>query len=167
MVAGAVGLVGYLGLWGGCQPYACAAVAIAGVQGRLVCNLIDGMVATEHGRGRRDGAFWNEFPDRITDTMLLWGFGLALGQGTLGVWVALAAMGTAYIRLLGVTCGTKAYFSGPFAKQQRMAYLTVATVVMAIFPLKAWGAWIVGVLLAGTITTATVRAGKILKELNA
>ena len=32
---------------------------------RLLCNLLDGMVAIEAGKSAADGPFWNEFPDRV------------------------------------------------------------------------------------------------------
>src|SRR5688572_18181181 len=34
------------------------------VQLRLLCNLLDGMVAVEGGRGGPTGPLWNELPDR-------------------------------------------------------------------------------------------------------
>lgn len=45
------------------------------IQMRLLCNLFDGMVAVEAGRGGPDGAFWNEFPDRVSDMLICWGWG--------------------------------------------------------------------------------------------
>ena len=33
---------------------------------RLLCNLLDGMIAVEAGRGGPDGGFWNEFTDHIS-----------------------------------------------------------------------------------------------------
>ena len=40
----------------------------AAVQARLVCNLLDGMVAIEGGKKSSVGALYNEFPDRIADS---------------------------------------------------------------------------------------------------
>ena len=37
------------------------------VQARLVCNLLDGMVAIEGGKKSAVGSLYNEFPDRIAD----------------------------------------------------------------------------------------------------
>jgi phosphatidylglycerophosphate synthase len=99
-------------------------LVVGGIQGRLVCNLLDGMVAVEYKRQTAMGGVWNELPDRITDTLFLVGSGYAFGEPMLGwVWAFVAAL-TAYIRLLGLTCGTPAYYVGPLAKQQRMAVLT-------------------------------------------
>ena len=46
-------------------------LAAACIQGRLLCNLFDGMVAVEHGKATALGAVYNEFPDRIADSVLL------------------------------------------------------------------------------------------------
>jgi phosphatidylglycerophosphate synthase len=118
--------------------------AAAAIQARLVCNLIDGMVAVEHRRGGAAGPIWNELPDRFSDVALLAGagYGVASSGILLGVeagWACAAlALITAYVRELGRGMGFAADFSGPMAKPQRMAALTVATLVGAIEPLWGW-----------------------------
>ena len=37
-------------------------LARSACQGRLLCNLFDGMVAVEGGKREADGPFWNEAP---------------------------------------------------------------------------------------------------------
>ena len=110
---------------------------IFGIQMRLVCNLIDGMVAVEGGKKSITGGIYNEFPDRIADTFIIVGAGIA-GQTELslilGIFAALLAVLTAYTRLLGGTIGAEQYFSGPMAKQHRMAFLTGAVVLSLIQP---------------------------------
>jgi len=44
-------------------------VAAACIQLRLVCNLLDGMVAMEGGKKTPTGALYNEFPDRVADSL--------------------------------------------------------------------------------------------------
>ena len=118
--------------------------AAASIQLRLVCNLLDGMVAVEHGRGSSAGPIWNELPDRFSDVLLLAGAGYgAAGGGVMFAtelgWVCAAlALLTAYLRELGRGLGFPADFSGPMAKQQRMAALTVACLVSALEPLWGW-----------------------------
>jgi phosphatidylglycerophosphate synthase len=113
------------------------------VQGRLICNLLDGMVAVEHGKGSPAGPIWNELPDRIADLLLLVGagYGGALaGQAwaePLGWLAGALAVLTAYVRELGRGLGQPADFSGPMAKPHRMATLTGACAVAALEPL--WG----------------------------
>src|SRR5690242_2539551 len=69
-------------------PSPWALVLAAGmVQLRLVANLLDGMVAVEGGKSSAVGALYNEFPDRIADTLFLVAAGYAAGLPWLG-WAA-------------------------------------------------------------------------------
>ena len=113
---------------------ACLILAALGCQFRLLCNLFDGMVAVEGGRGAPDGPFWNEAPDRVADALILVGLGLAAGAPALGWAAAALAIGTAYIRELGSAQGLSADFRGPMAKPQRMAAVTVAAIVALFIP---------------------------------
>ncbi|WP_065376138.1 CDP-alcohol phosphatidyltransferase family protein [Ensifer adhaerens] len=99
---------------------------------RLLCNLFDGMVAVEGGKGEADGPFWNEFPDRIADIFIFVGAGFAIGAPALGFAAAALAVLTAYIRELGRANGAPSDFSGPMAKQHRMATMTLAAVLSAL-----------------------------------
>ena len=99
---------------------------------RLVCNLLDGMVAIEGGRKSKVGAIYNEFPDRIADTLFLVPLGYAAGMPWLGWACALLAALTAYVRVFGGALGLAQDFSGVMAKQRRMAALTVGLVVQAV-----------------------------------
>jgi phosphatidylglycerophosphate synthase len=102
---------------------------------RLLCNLFDGMVAVEGGKGEADGPFWNEFPDRIADLLILAGAGYGIGMPGLG-WAAGAfAILTAYVRELGRANGLPSDFSGPMAKQHRMAVITAAAILSVFEPL--------------------------------
>ncbi len=114
--------------------------AAAFCQLRLVCNLLDGMVAIEAGRRQPDGAFWNEFPDRVADMLILVGAGLGAGEPALGWAAAALAVSTAYVRELGRACGLPADFSGPMAKPHRMALVSAAALCSAV----AGAAWSLG-----------------------
>lgn len=119
-------------------------LAGACVQLRLLCNLLDGMVAVEHGRGSPAGPIWNELPDRLADALFLVAAGY--GASLMGVgwaddagWAAAAfAILTAYVRELGRALDQPADFSGPMAKPHRMALLTAACAVAAAEPLWGW-----------------------------
>ena len=39
-------------------------LAVAGIQGRLLCNMLDGMVAIEGGRQTKSGEIFNDLPDQ-------------------------------------------------------------------------------------------------------
>jgi CDP-diacylglycerol--glycerol-3-phosphate 3-phosphatidyltransferase len=94
------------------------------IQARLVCNLLDGMVAVEGGKKSPLGQLFNEFPDRIADTVLIVALGYAIGLPWLGWFGALAAALTAYVRVFGGSIGLPQDFRGPMAKQHRMAVMT-------------------------------------------
>lgn len=114
-----------------------AILVIVGIQGRLICNLIDGMVAVEGGKKSVIGDIYNEFPDRISDTLIIVGAGIAggtFGSICLGLFAALFAMFTAYTRVLAGAIGATQRFLGPMAKQHRMALLTVASVICLFEP---------------------------------
>jgi phosphatidylglycerophosphate synthase len=100
------------------------------IQGRLLCNLLDGMVAVEGGKQSRCGELFNDIPDRFADAIILVAAGYAITfvswGGALGWCVALFAVMTAYVRTLAVSVGAPANFQGPMAKPHRMALLTVA-----------------------------------------
>ena len=100
-------------------------VGLVFVQLRLLANLLDGLVAVEGGRGSATGPLYNEVPDRIEDTAILWAFGVAAGSPALGLWAALAAMACAYVRQVGGGLGQPQSFLGPMAKQHRMAAVSL------------------------------------------
>lgn len=106
------------------------------VQARLMANLLDGMVAIGRGVASKLGELFNEVPDRVSDTAVLFGFGLAAGRPALGLAAALAAMATAYIRAVGKGTGQPSDFAGPGAKQQRMFVVTVAALWCAVAPAR-------------------------------
>jgi phosphatidylglycerophosphate synthase len=101
---------------------------------RLLCNLFDGMVAIEGGKAEPDGPFWNEFPDRIADLVILVGAGYGTGQPALGWAAAAFAIFTAYVRELGRAIGQPSDFSGPMAKPHRMATMTAAAALSVFEP---------------------------------
>jgi phosphatidylglycerophosphate synthase len=105
------------------------------IQTRLICNLMDGMVAVEGGKKSPTGELWNEVPDRIADPLLLVCAGWAVGLPWVGALAGWAAVMTAYVRAIGATLTGVQDFCGPFAKQQRMACLTVAALLTAADPL--------------------------------
>lgn len=96
---------------------------------RLLCNLMDGMVAIEGGKKTALGDVFNEFPDRVADSLLLIAAGYACGAAALGWCAALLAAFTAYIRVFTGSLGLPQSFIGPMAKQQRMAVLTVCALI--------------------------------------
>jgi phosphatidylglycerophosphate synthase len=111
------------------RPVAGLLLAVAGMQGRLLCNLFDGMVAVEGGKASPTGEIWNDLPDRLSDTAVLLGAGVAAGRPGLGALAAILALHVAYVRVLGRAIGARSHFAGPMAKQHRMAVLTGAALL--------------------------------------
>lgn len=147
-------------------------VACLGMQGRLICNLLDGMVAVEGGKGSPVGELYNDMPDRIADGIMFATAGYAAGvvYGPPLGWAAVAlAILTAYVRVLGRSLGAGVYFTGPMAKQHRMATLTVANVLGAILTPWAWHRWpllvALGLIVVGSVVTCIRRLNLIAAEL--
>jgi phosphatidylglycerophosphate synthase len=111
-------------------------IAIVGIQGRLIMNLLDGMIAVEHDKKSPVGGLYNEVPDRVSDTLTIFGVGLLTKNLPYGMDLAYLAIilsvVTAYIRTLGASLNCGHYFLGPMAKQHRMA-LVCAGCVIRIF----------------------------------
>jgi phosphatidylglycerophosphate synthase len=121
----------------------------AGVQLRLFCNLMDGLLAVEGGLKSPTGEMFNELPDRIGDALILVPLGYAGGTDwsiALGWAAACGAVGTAYIRAMGASLTGHHDFRGPMAKPHRMAAVTGLCFVMLALdltgreiPLVFWG----------------------------
>lgn len=134
----------------------CWLAAAACVQLRLLCNMLDGMVAVEGGRKSRLGPLWNEIPDRVSDSATLIGAGYALGSVPVFGWAAaLLAMMTAYIRAIGAQNGAGEAFLGWFSKPRRMFFVTVACLAgaagVAVMP------FVLGLIVAGSALTCVQR----------
>ncbi len=144
-------------------------LAAVACQVRLICNLMDGLVAIESGKRAADGAFWNEFPDRVADILIIVGLGIAANAPTLGWAAASMAILTAYTRELGQTCGAPVDFSGPMAKPHRMALVTFAAIAAILEEILGTQAIVLyaalWVLTLGAAVTTLRRASRIVSRL--
>lgn len=149
--------------------------AAAGIQLRLLCNLLDGMVAVEGGMKTKTGELYNDIPDRIADALIFVAAGYSLTWPAygpeLGWTAALLAVMTAYVRVLGGSVGVTQYFIGPAAKQQRMAILTVACLAAIAETALGWPPRVVAaalaVIIAGEIVTLVRRVARIARDMEA
>lgn len=147
---------------------------------RLLCNMLDGMLAVEHGLHTPTGDLFNEVPDRIADLVVLAGAGYAtaglwvvagqdIGVGVGWVAAALAVL-TAYIRTLGAANGVGNFFAGPMAKPTRMWVVAAACLLATLEPLaglprgSVLGAALV-LVAAGAFVTVIVRLRLIARAL--
>jgi phosphatidylglycerophosphate synthase len=148
--------------------------AALSIQLRLLCNLMDGMVAIEFNKKSIFGNLYNDIPDRFADVFIIMGAGLysyhnesSFFNGVTLAWInAILAVFTAYVRVLGVSVGTPMFFSGLMSKPKRMAILTGATLLALIpygnIPFLSIALFI---MLIGQIFTVTTRIGLIAKHL--
>ena len=117
----------------GASRVALLLLAAACIQLRLLCNLLDGMLAVEEGFKSKTGDLFNDLPDRLADIVIFVGAGYAARDVPYGValgWAAaVLAVFTAYIRVLAGSLKQRQHFIGPMAKQHRMFTLTLATVL--------------------------------------
>lgn len=157
------------------RPITWLLVAAGAVQLRLLCNLLDGLLAVEGGLKTKTGELYNEIPDRVADTLILLGAGYAARMYpwgmTLGVAAALLALFTAYVRLLGGSLGLPQDFVGPMAKQHRMFTLTIGCLAGAVeyalhFTLRSVFV-VLAIIVVGSAITAARRIGRVARALTA
>jgi phosphatidylglycerophosphate synthase len=148
--------------------------AAAGIQLRLLCNMLDGMVAVEGKMASKTGDIFNELPDRIADPIIIVSAGYAIIRfyslgPTLGWCAGLLSVMTAYVRVLAGSVRARQDFCGPMAKPHRMATLTVAILVDAVagyLRFRDYALMLALILIvAGTIITMIRRTRRIAAEL--
>lgn len=158
------------GVGGSWRLLVAAAVAI---QLRLLCNMLDGLLAVEGGFKSRLGDLYNEIPDRIADIAILVGAGYAVATmqhgEILGWTAALLAVLTAYVRLLAGSLGAQQHFIGPMAKQHRMFVVTVGCLLGALEHSRfgtARAVWLALVIVvAGSVITLARRVLRLASEI--
>ena len=150
-------------------------IAAAGIQLRLLCNLLDGLMAIEGGLKSKTGELFNEIPDRVADILILLGAGVAATEHAwgleLGAAAAILAVLTAYVRLLGGSLGFTQDFGGPMAKQHRMFVLTVGALGAAAEHAVRASTWILifalWIIVIGSALTVIRRTMKVARALRA
>lgn len=167
ILAAVVGSLALLAMARGTLPHWLGWTTLAvTIQLRLVCNLMDGMVAVEGGFATPTGELWNDAPDRLADTLFLASAGAACGQPVLGCLASVLAVTTAYIRTLGASLTNRHDFGGPMAKPQRMATLTLGAIGTAVgvgglMPIA------LAIITAGALLTCGLRLRRLACDLNA
>jgi phosphatidylglycerophosphate synthase len=163
----------YVGCFDGTPAWLLAAAVC--IQARLLCNMMDGLVAVEAGKSGPTGILYNEAPDRLEDVLFLLGAGLASQMMFWGLqlgWLCSAlALGTAYVRVLGGSLGLTQDFCGPMAKQHRMFFLTVASIGACIEAFTSESRWVLvsglALIAAGSLVTLVRRLLRISAQLKA
>lgn len=176
---GFAALAGYalsqLGTTSGSTFYCFWILSLVGIQFRLLCNMIDGLMAIEGKMKSLTGDIYNDFPDRLSDLFILLGagFGIPFLWGKDLGWIAsILAVMTAYVRLLGTSLGCGQDYKGPLAKQHRMGLLNVSLVALLVerifFGDTTWSLTVGMVLIViGTLATVFARLGRMVQKLKA
>ena len=150
------------------------AAAAGFIQLRLLCNLMDGMMAVEGGLGTKTGPIFNELPDRFSDAVILICAGYAVTGtawgATIGWAAALLAVLTAYVRAFAGSLGATQDFGGPMAKQQRIEVVSASCLLgAAVAAAPGWsdGVMLValGIIAAGSTITIVRRTMHLVVEL--
>ncbi|MFK8075158.1 MAG: CDP-alcohol phosphatidyltransferase family protein [Granulosicoccus sp.] len=141
-------VIGFVALWLSAdislrwQPSLFVGAALC-CQLRLLCNLLDGMVAMESSVRPPTGALWNEIPDRFSDILFFVGIGFAADDMTLALVLSVLAVLLSYVREFGHGVDGSMDYVGPMAKPQRMALTTfvllLASLVGVLPVLKTMG----------------------------
>lgn len=146
-------------------------LAVFFIQLRLICNMLDGMVAIEFGITSKLGDLYNEIPDRISDFIIIIGFTFSLPEIStslilLGYTAALLSIFSAYIRVLFTSLGCKPDYTGPMAKQHRMFLVSLSCVLYFIFLFDNIIYWSLIILNIGLILTVIIRIKNGVKYIN-
>jgi phosphatidylglycerophosphate synthase len=103
------------------------------VLGRLLCNLMDGLVARASGVADRWGEVKNEFGDRIADVAIFLGLGLGgYADARLAMPALTLILCVSYLGILGKAVGGSRVYGGVFGKGDRMMSLAAFTLYPAI-----------------------------------
>lgn len=147
-------------------------IGAVSIQFRLLCNVLDGLIAVEGGKKSPVGAIYNEVPDRIADVLTLAGLGYSIAgypwSLEAGWCAAVLAVSVAYVRALGGSLGVEQDFCGPMAKPHRMFTATVICLLAACSPAR----WLDSVVLYGllviifgSVITLVRRTSRIARQL--
>ncbi|ALN89787.1 CDP-alcohol phosphatidyltransferase family protein [Lysobacter gummosus] len=147
--------------------------------GRLLCNRLDGLLARRGGMVGKAGEVYSDAPDRLADALVFLGVGYGLAAwlpwaSDLGWAASLLAVGTAYVRVLGLACGLREHDEGPMPRRTRMIATAIAALLSAVG--LALGhqmvvAWLLlaalGAVIVGAAWTIGLRLRAIVRELEA
>lgn len=145
--------------------------------GRIVCNRLDGVLARRGGMAGKAGEVYGDAPDRLADALVFLGAGYGLTPwlpwaSDLGWATALLAVGTAYVRVLGLACGLREHGEGPMPRRTRMLAMALAALLAAAglaAGQAAAVAWLLlaalAVVAAGAAVTIALRLRAIVREL--
>jgi CDP-diacylglycerol--glycerol-3-phosphate 3-phosphatidyltransferase len=93
------------------------------VLGRLACNALDGMVAADTGTARPLGLVFNEFGDRVADSVVLFAVALRCDSLVLGAGTVVLVLLSSYLGMVPAAAGGRRQYNGFMGKADRMVLL--------------------------------------------
>ncbi|MEI6477456.1 MAG: CDP-alcohol phosphatidyltransferase family protein [bacterium] len=133
---------------------------------RTACNALDGLVSRELGEASAFGEVLNEFIDRISDSAIFLGVTFsALADMRLGIVTLVVILLNSYLSIVSKAAGGSRQYGGIMGKADRMIYLGIAAVAVAVSGYtEIWNYFLVFIL-AGTMITMYQRFMVTRKEL--
>jgi hypothetical protein len=113
------------------------ALGAVGIQARLLCELLSGMLMVRGLARSKLDSFLTEMLARASDALVLVGAGYSVdlflpGGSSLGWLAAVLAVLTAFVRVLGGALGLPPNYAGPLARQQRMYLVTFGAIAAGV-----------------------------------
>lgn len=102
------------------------------IQASALAGRLDDIVAEEGQMQTYDRVFWNEFPDRLSDTLVLSGAGFALGLPSLGLLAAVGALLASHLNTMSLLQTGQEDLSGPMTRQTWSMALTITALTGGI-----------------------------------
>jgi CDP-diacylglycerol---glycerol-3-phosphate 3-phosphatidyltransferase len=128
---------------------------------RICLNALDGMVAKDLGLARPWGEVLNELFDRLADVTFFVGLSLIPDTNIALVVSAIVLMLlSSYIGILSKAAGASRQFGGVMGKADRMLLLSVASILVLVFPNLHMFNWFLVVVIIGLVVTILQRLQK-------
>jgi CDP-diacylglycerol--glycerol-3-phosphate 3-phosphatidyltransferase len=126
---------------------------------RMALNVLDGLMAREHGQASRLGAVLNEGGDMAADLALYLPFALVPGvEPGLAIAAAAGAVATELAGLLAQSMGGVRRYDGPMGKSDRAALYGAAAVALGVgAPARLWLDFLLAAILLFELATAIRR----------
>ena len=124
---------------------------------RILFNALDGLVARRTGQARPWGLVLNEVSDRVADVAFLGGLLFAAASPVLLGVALIAVLLASYVGVVAQAAGAPRQYGGPLGKADRMLWLSLAAVAVALTgDARVWSLLLAG-FVAGALLTAVRR----------
>jgi archaetidylinositol phosphate synthase len=126
--------------------------------GRLAANALDGLVARRTGLARPWGEVFNEYCDRLSDTLVFVGLAFNSHVNASLAWgVLVLTLLSSYLGIAGKAAGGKRQFGGFLAKADRMIMIGLYSLPVLFLGSAAWN-WLLLAFIPATLLTIVQRS---------